>query len=185
MKNVFIGYDGSLRSSGIVTLDEDGKLINFSISAPSAKEFKDEDLLEYNRDYLRLYIKKTKEQYNLKKLLYERAAFAANSGVKDKIAGQFWLNRIMLRDEEVSWEVVSVGTWRKDLVTKELRKEWRDEGLTTKEINSRVKVYPISLLPKDVLAKFETLVASDKSYKNSLDDLSDAYWIAQWARKNY
>lgn len=171
--NIFYcGIDLSMRSTGVVILDDGGHLIDYTlVSYPDD----DESLLLKNTARIITFIQKYEN--NLNGIALEGLAFLAKSAQKDIIAGNFWYLRcnLLLTFPELHVKIVPVTTWRKYIIDKERAKELRK----TKE-KDWAKKECVSKLPNDIRIIFEKYLKDNKFKKESLYDLTDSYFIAKW-----
>ena len=144
--NLHLGIDPSLRSTGIVAINDDAEIVfQKLIIVPGS--YKDEDNIVVMGEAIATFIASILEQHNILSFSYERLAFNAPSGVKDKIAGSYWYNRICMKElthlyESFPWppELVSPAQWRKKLINSEDRKEMKA---------AKLKVAALSVLKKE------------------------------------
>lgn len=185
---VRLGIDGSLRSSGLVALDENFELVKIEIIAPSAKDYNDEELIEYNGERYYEFVKTLAagleaEGNDFAEILYERASFGAKSGAKEKIAASYWYNRMCIKNlykdgQKVPWPptIVSVNSWRSKVLLKEDRERIKEEKLGKQGL----KDLCIEKLPTEVREVFEEYCELQGLKKKAIEDLTDAYWLARY-----
>ena len=184
-KKVWIGIDPSLRGSGFVVIDEDENIVRMFRLAPLPKFFKDEELLDQIAFESGAWFCEIVEDFDVQGYAMEMIAFGGKSGSKDKIAAGWWeIRRVLKRtlantDEPFTWPplIVACGTWRKHIITKEDR--------AANKLNPNklfLKDCPYSKLPDRARKDIDSFVKGQPGKPHH--DLSDAYWIACYAKNN-
>lgn len=178
---MIISIDLSLRSTGIVALQEH-KLIDFAVISSANGNSKsihpvhnNESLLVYNAEQVCAFIQKQNENYALDGIVIEGLSFGGLSGAKDIIQGNFWNIRCELYKKFIGVPIgiCPVTSWR----SKTLNKAERAEALAKygKKLYLKQGVY--DKLPDYVKERFVDYVKLNKLKKDSLFDLSDAYFL--------
>jgi len=184
--SVYLGIDPSLRSTGIVAINECNDIVfKKLIIVPSVH--KDEENIIMMGEEIAQQVSLILETNDILAFGYERLAFNAPSGVKDKISGSYWYNRICLKElcslyESFPFppEMVSPGSWRKSVVTKEDRKEAKEAG-----IKIDLKEKALTKLPPSVKIDIINFIEEYGLKHAHAYDLCDAYWIARYVKENY
>ena len=185
--------DLSLRSTGICITDEDGTLIEYQlVSNPTEKN--EELVIKNTRDIIR-FLKNY--DTDLKHIVIEGLAYMGVSASKDLIAGNFWNLRCILRltFPDIPVTIVPVTEWRKLYISKERAKELKESfkelPTDTKEEKKAKKNLKtdwqkkecVRILPEEMKAKFLDYIEKLDVKKESIYDLTDAYFIGQWSVK--
>jgi hypothetical protein len=186
---MILAIDLSLRSAGVVLLNEDGVVDDFMIVAN--KELQDEALIKKNC----LNILDFCRGRNINKILIEGLSFASISSSKDIIAGNFWTLRVLLKDLfNYEFNIVPVTRWRKQVISKERVKELEAElgeivikknkkGKEVKRIKMPggwQKKECVRCLPIGVKEMFDKYIKEKKLKKDSIFDLTDAYFLGMY-----
>lgn len=171
----YASIDLSMRSTGVVILDKEGNLIDYTLVSNIEDN---ESLIIKNASHIINFLQKH-ERY-LKKITLEGLAFLAISGMKDVIYGNFWYLRctLMLTFPSIYVTIVPVTQWRKDVISKERAKELKitkDKAWAKKEC--------VAKLPIEVSDKFREYILSNKFKKDSIYDLTDAYHLCMFSLK--
>ena len=173
-----IGVDLSLRSTGVVTLDDDLNLIDFILINPSTKEYNDEKLLTYIANEIVSYVNcNLDEKFGLDRdYAIEGLSFMSVSASKDIMYGNFWHLRceIMNFTEDATITIYPVTKWRNGQFDKATLKEWK----TT--VKNGLKELIVNKTPENVKIKFLEYIKEKKLHKNSIYDLCDAYWLCRY-----
>lgn len=178
-----VGIDPSLRSSGIVALDENGDL-QFIKLIIIPNTVVDEDNIVSCGNELLFVLDHINSMDTIGSIGYERLSFGSISGSKDKLAGSFWYNRIVMRDflkynyEGMEVDYISVAQWRKYVITKEDRKASKEAG---EKID--VKEKALEKVPEKIKEKLFGYLDEYGLKRKHVYDLADAYWIAEFKRK--
>lgn len=172
--------DLSLRSTGVVILTYKGSFIDCNVIGHS--ELDNEALIEKNSKDILRFLRKYKS--DIKRIAIEGLSYAGKNPRKDLIHGNFWVLRCAIKKEfpHIKIDVVPVATWRKYIITPDVRKEIKAKGLDNKK--GWQKVVCVDALSKDIKKKFLNYMKRNKSRltkgKESLYDLTDAYWIGKY-----
>lgn len=169
-----IGFDLSLRSTGVVVLDEDLKLIDFCIISQKEKE---EELLDKNElKFINFLFKHESE----KDYIIEGLSFGSLSGSKDILYGNYWGLRMMMYlknhklKENYNLAIYPVLKWRNGSFTKETLKHYKEN------FKNGLKEVCVNNLPEDVKISFINYLFENKLPKNAIYDLSDAYFMTRY-----
>ena len=177
--------DLSLRSTGIIALDDNKNLIDFKLVKSKPNEGKtkkerenglpilnDEDLIIFNSSEIIWFINTVCAKNVLDAILIEGLSFNSKSGSKDILAGNAWLLRVELKRtfSKVPIHIIPVQSWRSKILNKQDRadakakygKKWQKEGVVEK-------------LPEEVKGKFVSYITKNKFDKTGLFDLADAF----------
>lgn len=182
--NLHLGIDPSLRSTGIVAINDDAEIVfQKLIIVPGS--YKDEDNIVVMGEAMSTFIGTILEQHSIVSFGYERLAFNAPSCVKDKIAGSYWYNRICMKElthlyESFPWppELVSPAGWRKKLIDKndriemkeakakiselmKLKKEAKGDMIRVKELTEEISKFKKINLKEKVLTRLPNDVKID------------------------
>lgn len=196
-----IGIDLSLRSTGLVHINENGELIRFKLVQPSAKEYQDESNLIYNAEEILTFIGRV----NPSVIGLEDLSYNSISSSKDLIAGNFWYLRTQLKIHypEIPLMIVPVLSWRSPLFTKAERSEKKENDKSLKILKDKLKTIKSKKEKQELAKENEELILksnikyltynklpdeikyefSEYNYNNGLFDLSDAYWIANYIKE--
>lgn len=168
-----VAIDLSMRSTGIVCLTPQNKLIDFKII--SAKKLEDEELLIWNANEIIKFCKKNKPSY----IVIEGLAYLAKSSRLDVIHGNFWNVRCEIKREfkNISVGVIPVLSWRNDLLSKEERKSAKEIG------REGIKIAVVDKLLKNVKVNFENYIKKNKFSKKAIFDLADAFFLGCYRNK--
>lgn len=172
---MYLGIDQSKRSTGLVLLDKDGELKDFRLICPSMT-LDGVELVQYQVDQYVKFLIKNDLTYNKPKVaLIEGLSFGAIGGAKDILAGLNWVFRfVSLSTGEFYLGTVPVAGWRSKVISKEEQRE-------AKQIKDGLKKAVVDKLPVDVREAFTEYVKGKSFKKESLYDITDAYWIAKHA----
>lgn len=179
-----IGIDLSLRSTGLVAIDENLDVKLFGIINSVNKEDKtdlpvlnDEDLLIYNSQKIISFISNVNQVWSIDHINLEGLSFGGVSGSKDILQGNFWEVRceITKKYSSIPVKIIPVTTWR----SKVLNKDDRDSALAKYGKAKYLKEGCVDKLPDEVKNKFEEYISINKYKKASIYDLTDAYFIAK------
>lgn len=177
---MIIGIDASLRSTGLVAIDDEGNLVDAEIIAAS-KTFDGEDLLLYQVKQIIRFVERNKK--GLVGVAIEGLSFGAVGSRKDLLAGVYWSIRLALRYKFPTLPIgsVPVSAWRSKVLTKEEQKLCRSSG-----VKDALKKATVDKLPQEVRDIFECYIRSclmdcfNNVKGTSVYDLTDAYFIAQY-----
>ena len=175
-----VSLDISMRCSGVVILNEDGDLVDYTLI--TSKKITDEELLEYNVNAVLEFLKPYRDK--ISNIVIEGLAFMGLCKRKDLLYGNYWVIRFFLYREfgdSVEYNNYTVAQWRKSVISKERAKEIKDAGEDTKGWQKRECV---DKLPLDVRVKFETYIKENKHKKDAIYDTTDAYFMAKFKLLN-
>lgn len=194
----FLGIDLSLRSTGLVFLNQDQ--IEYKLITSDAKKLNGEELLLYNIKEILEFIDYHRPKY----IGLEGLSFGSVSSSKDILAGNFWYLRTMIYQNYVTPEIIPVLTWRCPLFNKEERaelkcnmgllnelkkqliklpKDEKKQLLLDNELlieRANIKYVTWEKLPEPIKSDFEKIGFSKGGF-----DLTDAYFIADYMRNKY
>lgn len=197
---MYIGIDLALRKTGIVILDKDGSLNFFSIVFSDPKTVNDEDLLLHNKTKIWSAMP---HRYRKADVALEGLSYNSVSADHDLISANHWITRMTLKEfSNLTVNIFPPKAWQKSIVTKEflltlapdypivrakkglkLTKEQVSANSKSKlAIRKASKEKILNSIPKDIVAKFEAYVATNKLSKDAIYDLTDAYCLAQHLR---
>lgn len=172
---MFLGIDQSKRSTALVLLNTKGGLKDYLLICPSMT-LDGVELIQYQvmlyHDFL------LRNELGLQKpevALIEGLSFGAVGGAKDILAGLNWAFRYhSLEYFKFFLGVTPVSQWRSKVLSKEEQRE-------AKKVKDGLKKFVVDKLPYDIRVEFEKYVKANVFKKESLYDLADAYWIANYA----
>lgn len=171
---MFVGIDQSKRSTAAVCIDSAGELVDFIVISPPMY-LDGVELLVYQWAKLDTFV------YNYHKYLegiaLEGLSFNSVSSDKDLLSGLFWHLRTMLFVEypSIPVGVCPVLAWRSKVLSKEERK-----ALSLVKVKDGLKKAVVGKLPFGVRVKFEEYIRERGLKKESIWDLADAFFIAQY-----
>ena len=174
---MIVSLDISMRSTGVVVLSDNGKMVDFSIV--SSKTITDEELMEHNITAILKFLEPYKEKIG--SIVIEGLAFMGTCRRKDLLYGNYWVIRYFLWQvfgDSVGYDHYTVSQWRKSVISKERAKEIKDAGNAKKK--GWQKIECVSHLPEDVKMAFELYVKENKIKKDSIYDLTDAYFMGKF-----
>lgn len=172
-----IGIDLSLRSSGLVRLDDDNNLLDFDVVSVCNKKYvqgvNDEEMLIYIADKIVYFVERNNDK---EAVAIEGLSFQSASSSKDLVWGNFWFLRVRLRMlyPDMLIGVIPVISWRNPLLsnlTKEERKKLK---------GNKMKQHCVELLPTDVKELFSDYVMKHDLKEEAIYDLTDAYFLAKF-----
>jgi hypothetical protein len=194
----FLGIDLSLRSTGLVFLNQDH--IEYKLITSDAKKLNDEELLLYNIKEILAFIDYHRPKY----IGLEGLSFGSVSSSKDILAGNFWCLRTAIYEKLTTPDIIPVLTWRSKLFDKVERAELKRNMELVKELKKEVAKLPKEekkqlLLDNELLIEranikyvtWEKLPEPIKSDFHKVGftkggfDLTDAYFIADFMRTKY
>jgi len=167
-----MAIDMSLRSTGIVILDYEDRLVDFKVIKTSADEFPlDEALIDHVTNEIENMINGYLE-WDLKRVVIEGLSFAGFSSRKDVIAGLYWSIKGMVwkRYNNLLMGSIPVKTWRKNVMS---NREFEKFKICKQYLKDGV----FSKLPDDVQKKFLLYIENKGLPFDSVYDLSDAYFM--------
>jgi len=180
---MIISIDLSLRSTGVIALDDNKNIIDFKLIKSSNKPHKilpclnDEDLIIYNSTEIVKFVSQVIGKHGLDAILIEGLSFGSLSGSKDSIAGNIWVLRVELKKKFplIPVHIIPVQSWRSKILNKQDRadakakygKKWQKEGVVEK-------------LPEEVKEKFVAYITKNKFDKTGLFDLADAAKMGEY-----
>lgn len=166
-----VGIDLSLRSTGIVVLNDSNTLVDFCVVGHPT--LKNEDVLIFNTENIMAFL----EKHQKNDIAIEGLSFMANSSSKDLLWGNFWCLRTQIKKDFmdcVNVSIIPVARWRKTVLT-------RDEQRSAKKtLKGKLKRACVLKLPEDVFKKFDLYIRENKLKKDAIYDLTDAYFIAKF-----
>ena len=165
-----------MRSSGLVALDPNDTLIDFTVFKTSKDDFPDdEDLIIHVRERTLEFIKSVKADT----FVIEGLAYAGKSSRKDVIAGLFWGIRTEIRTKcpDMLIGVVPVATWRSKVLDKEDRKFAKENYTPAKEA---IKIATVSKLPSEINDFFLDYLSRKGYDLKTMYDLADAYFLGKY-----
>ncbi len=172
-----VSLDISMRSTGVVVLSDDGKMVDFSIV--SSKTITDEELMEHNITAILKFLEPYKEKIG--SIVIEGLAFMGVCRRKDLLYGNYWVIRYFLWQvfgDNVEYNHYTVSQWRKSVISKERAKEIKEAGNDKKGWQ---KIECVGRLPEGIKLAFETYVKENKSVKkDAIYDLTDSYFMAKF-----
>jgi hypothetical protein len=190
----FVGIDLSLRSTGLVCIDEKGDLADYNLVHSTPEQLNDEELLISNITKIITFVEKQYVKFDELRVAIEGLSFAGRSGEKDKIDGHFWFLKVSLKIffPDVLVGIIPVNSWRSRVLTRQdsdkYKKRYGKLG---------VKIGCTHKLPDYVRNNFQDYIRKYKldqekkkgkwknkpKDKNPLFDLTDAFFIAEYRRK--
>lgn len=173
---ITVGVDQSKRSTAVVAISDKGYLIDFMLICP-AIELDNEELLIYHYDELFFFLDKYDNKEKV--LAIEGLSYGSVSSSKDLLAGLFWYIRTRLKVmyPDMLVGVIPCASWRAKVLSKEERQE-----ISKLKVKDGLKKATVSKLPFSVRVRFEDYIRQNSFKKESVYDLCDAYWIAQYRR---
>lgn len=202
-----IGLDISLRSTGVVVLEDD-KIKTFQIFDPEPS-IKEEELLIKNAKDISEFIHMVSEN-STGKIGIEGFSFGAISGSKDMLFANTWMVRCALKQlgilDRFKLSIIPVTSWRSPLFNKEERKSLKDakdilkknkvslRGLKGQdrlnametnrhlESNASIKVQTMKKLPLTIQSLFLNYIIETGRKEDQVFDLCDAYNIAKYLK---
>lgn len=174
---LFTGIDLSLRNTGLVTLDKDGNLKDFAIVSNKENE---EALIDNNVKDIMSYLINS----NTTHIAIEGLSFMSVSSSRDIISGNYWHLRCSIYSlnkncstNKFFLEVVPVSRWRKFVISKERAKELKATGEKKWQ-----KKEVVRKLPLNIKEQFDLYIKGNKLKKDSIYDLTDAFWLSNYLR---
>lgn len=179
---LYVGVDASMRSTGIVVVDDKDKLVDFKII--SNKTAIEEELLCYNTSETLNFLNKYNKENLIKYINIEYLALNARCLRKDVLFANYWFIRYHIKkyldDKNIEYSNPTVAQWRQHIISKERSKEIKDAGENEKGWQ---KIETVKCLPNDVRDEFEAYIKATKSVKkDSIYDLADAYFVAVYRK---
>lgn len=184
---VIIGIDLSLRSTGIVVLNEREELQSFKLIQSPKKQYQSqEESIINNATEICKFIKESSYDmgYAIDGIALEGLSYGGVSGSKDVLYGNYWVLRCALYTNfKCSQTIIPVAKWRASVITpNEKRKLFEKYGKGSVSLKQGC----VDKLPSYVFDKFGSYIESLKDIKKaSIYDLSDAYWIAKFENTQY
>lgn len=180
-----VSIDLSMRSAGLVCLDENGRLEDqLLIPTQKTNDFDDdENLIRYMSSTILGF----SQRHTPTAFAQEGLSFGSSSGRTDLIAANWWYTRILLKDyfPDALFGSVPVLSWQSQ--TLDLKKAGR---ALLKETYGKdyLKKAVCALLPPSVEVTFKEYLGNfewPKGYENAkkktaLWDLADAYFMGQY-----
>lgn len=175
--NYHASLDVSMRSTGIVILDDDGNLIDKNIVSNPDED--NEELLDKNSKDITGFLK----QFELTTISYEGLSFQGKSAKRDLIDGNYWHLRWSLKTHFPHCDIfiIPVERWRKQVIPLERKRELKQliKDGEMKKANWH-KNECVRVLPDDIRENFEIFVEERKLKKGSIYDITDAYWLGHF-----
>jgi len=171
---ITVGIDLSMRSTGLVALNDERKIISKMLIMPSAKEYNDEHLLFHVSENISRFLCKLVEKDEVR-VVIEGLSLGSASGSKDILYGNYWMARCAVKSVEETIDIFSVPVtrWRKYIVNKDDRDRIKEEDL-----KDGLKIVAVEKLPENVKEELQLYVKVTPGAKPaSLYDLTDAYWL--------
>lgn len=172
-----VSLDISMRSTGVVILSNDGKMVDFTVV--TSKTITDEELMEHNIIAILKFLKPYKEKIG--SIVIEGLAFMGTCRRKDLLYGNYWVIRYFLWQEfgdNIEYNHYTVSQWRKSVISKERAKEIKEAGNDKKGWQ---KIECVGRLPEDIKLAFELYVKENKGVKkDAIYDLCDAYHMGKF-----
>ena len=167
-----IGIDLSLRSSGIIRMSQNKKLLDYEIVRSAT--LKEERLLLHNTKKIMEFIKRDKTYC----VALEGLSFGGKSAMKHVIDGNYWMVRCAIRkyNKKIFIGSIPVLTWRNDMLSKLERKK-------AKGVRDGLKIAVVDKLSEDIKKEFEQYLHKNNLPKKSLYDLADAYGVVTYRHK--
>jgi hypothetical protein len=178
-----IGVDLALRNSAYVILNENGSFIDCGVVTSSARDYKDEKLLEHNSNKILSLL--SNEQMNENFVILEGLSFNSITAFKDLIAGNYWHIRMELYSKKCKCYTVPAASWRAKLFSEEQKIFLSNYRKENKTYGDKLKVCATQLVPLDVQKIFKEYLLKSKLHINFLYDLSDAYCIALYKIRHF
>lgn len=165
--------DLSLRSTGVTVLDQQGNFVDCLLVTPSPKQWNDEELLIYIAEQIVDFL----NNFKLSAIAIEGLSYNSFSSEKDKIGGNFWHLRCVLKElyPGVPIGIIPVTSWRSFLLSKEEQREIKKIGA-----KDGIKKACVYRLPKNVEEQFSSYMSKGKFPSKCLYDLSDAYHLGKY-----
>ena len=170
--DICVSIDLSMRSTGIVRLTNNNKVIDFKIIA---SKLNDEELLNWNAAEIVKFTKKIIPSY----IVIEGLSLKSKSPYLDRIFGNMWVTRCALRNafgEDMRIGIIPVLSWRNNLLSKAERKEAKYE-------TNGIKIAVVKKLPTKLEKRFLNYIKVNKLPKKSLCDLSDSFFLGVYRNK--
>lgn len=171
---MLVSMDMSMRSSGLVAMDENNTLIDFDVIKTTLDDFPyDEDLIIHVRERTWEFI----ESVQADKFVIEGLSYAGKSSRKDVIAGVFWGVRTLIRTKcpDMPIGVVPVTSWRSKTLTKTDR-EYAKKNFTPQK--EALKIATVEKLPFPIKDYFLDFISRKGYDSKTMYDLADAYFLA-------
>lgn len=172
-----LAVDMSLRSSGVVILNDDDTLRDFFVLNTTAKDFPyDEHLIIYLRNQIKYTIL---HNADINKFVIEGLSLNSASSRKDVIAGAYWGIRTLITEEfsHILIGSVPVKSWRNWATTKEEREFYKE---ICPDFLKNVVFGKLSI---DIQDKFLRYIVVNNLSPKAMFDLADAYWLGRY--RNY
>ena len=188
---MIIGIDQSKRSTGITSLNSDGKIVDCILINPGP-EYDAEQLVQYQWKHIKEFIDR---QSSVKAIALESLAFGSeNSQGYDLLCGIHWYIRTQLLTEypHLYTGVITVSQWRSKILPAKLAQECK------RNYGGKIglKMGVLEQMPPTEYDKFEDYVETHKhrlqvakgakaggtseKYKDYLFDLGDSWGIAKY-----
>lgn len=188
-----IGIDQSKRSTAIISLRNDGSIIDLELINAGA-EWDKEYLIQYQWDRISAFIN---NQKSVRAIALEGLAFGSNSQGFDLLCGIHWYIRTQLLYDypTLYGGVIPVTMWRSKILTKDEQKAWKAEYAGNKV---GLKHGVLSKIPQNDRHKIDLYLEEHKDrinearnkdwkpgsksnkYKECIFDLGDAWGIGMY-----
>lgn len=186
---MIIGIDLSLRSTGIVSLNEDSTLSDFAIIASLTGNEKSkskanipiknqEELLIHNAKEICAFIDTQMSFSAIDGIALEGLSFGGISGSKDILQGNFWHVRceIFKRFGDIPIGIIPITSWRAKVLDKKKKSKYLEIHGKKKYLKQGV----VDELPEDVREAFKEYIKLERFKKDSIYDLADAYFVTKF-----
>lgn len=206
MINRIVGIDLSLRKTGIVCLNGKGNLIGFNLNICPV-EYKNEDILIYNQSNIVQFLDNYGISNDAKNIIaVEGLSFNSPSSAADLISANWWILKFNLKTKysNIDTKIITSSSWKSKVFTTEevqsINKEFpiirakkgikltsdekKENNKTKAKMKVKVKNLIVSKIPTNIRTDFDNYIKENKYPKDSLFDLSDAYWIARYFVKD-
>lgn len=176
-KEYYLGIDQSKRSTGLVLVDQEGALIDYTLL--SNTKLDNEELILWQWDKLVNFLDDgVCDSLLVKGALIEGLSFGSVGSGKDFLAGLQWYFRCQMQDGYGKYlGTCPVSMWRSQVLTKEEQREAKKLG------KDGLKIACFEKLPFDIQESFKNYARNIGAKKTAIYDMCDAYWIAQHCKK--
>ena len=166
-----LALDMSMRSSGLVVLDDKNNMVHFEIIKTTPSQFKfEEDMILYIIGKVIYNI----DVHKVQNFVIEGLSIMGKSAKRDLIDGLHWSIRTSVREyfPDILIGCIPVTQWRNSFFTKEQFKDSKE-----KCGKNYLKDIVFNNLPEDVKRQFLLYVEAEGMKIESVYDLADAYHI--------
>ena len=174
---MLVSMDMSMRSSGLVAMTPRNEVIGFEVIKTTLADFPDhEDMMIYVAGETMRFINEFCGDPDGDIFVIEGLSHGAKSGSKDVIAGLFWFIRstIWTTFPKMPIGAIPVTSWRSKIVTT-ADKKFAKENYSPKK--DAIKIATVKKLPADMLEYFTSYIEQAGIHKDSIYDLTDAYFL--------